>query len=93
MSASASASGMSGTGDVITGLEEAAATGAELYHAGTAPGPEGTIVTAGGRVLAVSARGDSVGDARAKAYAAADLIRFDGKQMRRDIAAAMSGTG
>ncbi|HET6690759.1 MAG TPA: phosphoribosylamine--glycine ligase [Miltoncostaeaceae bacterium] len=81
------------TGDVITGLEEAAATGAELYHAGTAPGPEGTIVTAGGRVLAVSARGDSVGDARAKAYAAADLIRFDGKQMRRDIAAAMSGTG
>jgi phosphoribosylamine--glycine ligase len=44
-------------------------------------------------VLAVSARGDSVGDARAKAYAAADLIRFDGKQMRRDIAAAMSGTG
>jgi phosphoribosylamine--glycine ligase len=77
------------TGDVITGLEEAAATGAELYHAGTAPGPDGTIVTAGGRVLAVSARGDDVEDARAKAYAAADLIRFEGKQMRRDIAAGM----
>jgi phosphoribosylamine--glycine ligase len=79
------------TGDVITGLEEAAATGADVYHAGTAPGEGGTIVTAGGRVLAVSARGDSVEDARAKAYAAADLIRFDGKQVRRDIAAGMGG--
>ena len=49
-------------------------------------------MTTGGRVLAVSARGDSVEDARAKAYAAADLISFDGRQMRRDIAAAMSGT-
>jgi phosphoribosylamine--glycine ligase len=47
-------------------------------------------VTSGGRVLAVSARGDSVEDARARAYAAAELITFDGKQMRRDIAAAMS---
>ena len=45
---------------------EAAATGAEIYHAGTAPGPGGTVVTAGGRVLAVSARGDSVADARAQ---------------------------
>ena len=77
------------TGDVITGLEEAAATGADVYHAGTAPGEGGTVVTAGGRVLAVSARGDSVEDARARAYAAADLIDFDGKQMRRDIAAGM----
>ena len=73
-------------GDAITGLEEAAATGAEIYHAGTAPGPGGTVVTSGGRVLAVSARGDSVADARARAYAAADLISFDGKQVRRDIA-------
>jgi phosphoribosylamine--glycine ligase len=79
------------TGDVISGLDEAAATGAEVYHAGTAPGPDGTIVTSGGRVLAVSARGDSVEDARTKAYAAAELITFEGKQMRRDIAAAMSG--
>jgi phosphoribosylamine--glycine ligase len=79
------------TGDVISGLDEAAATGAEVYHAGTAPGPGGTIVTSGGRVLAVSARGDSVEDARGKAYAAAELITFEGKQMRRDIAAAMPG--
>ena len=79
------------TGDVITGLGEAAATGADVYHAGTAPGEGGTVVTSGGRVLAVSARGDSVGDARAKAYTAADLIDFDGKQMRRDIAVGMGG--
>ena len=78
-------------GDVIEGLEAAAATGAEVYHAGTAPGERGTIVTSGGRVLAVSARGDSVADARAKAYAAADLITFEGRQMRRDIAAGMDG--
>ena len=52
------------SGDVISGLDEAAATGAEIYHAGTAPGPGGTVVTAGGRVLAVSARGDGVADAR-----------------------------
>ncbi|MEQ9092653.1 MAG: phosphoribosylamine--glycine ligase, partial [Miltoncostaeaceae bacterium] len=45
------------TGDPITGLEEAAAAGAEVYHAGTAAGDGGTIVTAGGRVLAVSAGG------------------------------------
>ncbi len=76
-------------GDVIEGLAEAAATGADVYHAGTAPGQGGTIVTAGGRVLAVSARGDSVPDARAKAYAAAELITFEGRQMRGDIASGM----
>ena len=76
-------------GDVIHGLDAAAATGAEVYHAGTAPGPDGTIVTAGGRVLAVSARGDSVADARARAYAAAELITFEGRQMRGDIASGM----
>ncbi len=63
---------------MIEGLDEAAATGAEVYHAGTAPGQGGTIVTAGGRVLAVSARGDSVADARARAYAAAELVRVRG---------------
>jgi phosphoribosylamine---glycine ligase len=76
-------------GDPISGLEEAAAAGAEVYHAGTAAGPGGTIVTAGGRVLAVSARGDSVEDARGRAYAAAELVTFEGRQMRRDIAAGM----
>jgi phosphoribosylamine--glycine ligase len=78
-------------GDVIEGLDEAAATGAEIYHAGTAPGPGGTIVTAGGRVLAVSARGGSVGEARDRAYAAAALVRFEGRQMRGDIASGLEG--
>ena len=77
------------TGDVILGLEEAAATGAEIYHCGTAPGPDGTIVTAGGRVLAVSARGADVAEARARAYEAAGKITFEGRQMRGDIAAGM----
>lgn len=74
------------TGDVITGLDEAAAAGAEVYHAGTAAGEDGGIVTAGGRVLAVSAGGDTVAEARARAYAAAGHIHFDGAQMRGDIA-------
>jgi phosphoribosylamine--glycine ligase len=77
------------TGDVIEGLDEAAATGAEIYHAGTAPGPGGTIVTAGGRVLAVSARGAGVAEARERAYAAAELVRFEGRQMRGDIASGL----
>ena len=86
------AAGYPGTpraGDVISGLDEAAASGAEVYHAGTAPAQGGTIVTAGGRVLAVSARGGDVAEARERAYAAADLIAFDGRQMRRDIAAGL----
>jgi phosphoribosylamine--glycine ligase len=48
-------------------------------------------VTAGGRVLAVCARGAGIPDARRKAYAAAERIRFRGRQMRRDIAAGMDG--
>ncbi|MGD9571297.1 MAG: phosphoribosylamine--glycine ligase [Thermoleophilia bacterium] len=80
------------SGDVISGLDEAAATGAEVYHAGTTIGEGGAVVTSGGRVLAVSARGDSVADARAKAYAAAELITFDGRQMRGDIASGMETT-
>lgn len=83
------AAGYPGTprqGDVITGLEAALATGAEVYHAGTRTNDAGQIVTAGGRVLAVAQRGTTVADARAKAYAAADLIAWEGMQMRRDIA-------
>lgn len=70
----------------ITGLDEAAALpGVNVFHAGTSATSEG-IVTAGGRVLAVSALGNDFADARTLAYAAADTIRFDGKQMRTDIA-------
>jgi phosphoribosylamine---glycine ligase len=71
----------------VTGLEAAAATGAHLYHAGTALDPAGQVVTAGGRVLAVSALGDGLPAARVLAYEAAALVRFDGAHHRRDIAA------
>ena len=74
-------------GDVIDGLEAASATGVQVLHAGTAIDATGQIVTAGGRVLAVAARGNDVATARQRAYAGADLIHFDGRQMRRDIGA------
>ena len=73
------------TCDVISGLEEVPA-GIEVTHAGTAARPDGQIVTAGGRVLNVTALGDDPGAARDAAYAAADLITFEGRQLRRDIA-------
>ena len=76
----------SSSGDVIEGLEAAAAAGAEVTHAGTADA-DGRIVTAGGRVLNVTALGASPAEARERAYAAAREIRFDGMQMRTDIAA------
>jgi phosphoribosylamine--glycine ligase len=74
------------TGDVITGIEEAEALGAQVLHAGTDEDSAGNLVTAGGRVLAVVALGDDVGDARRAAYDAAAHVSFEGAQMRRDIA-------
>jgi phosphoribosylamine---glycine ligase len=76
----------SSTGDVIRGLEDAAATGAEVLHAGTAR-DDGEFVTAGGRVLNVTALGPTPDAARDRAYDAARRISFDGMQMRTDIAA------
>ena len=73
----------SSSGDVISGLEQA---GGEVTHAGTAL-QDGAIVTAGGRVLNVTALGEDREAARQAAYAAADVITFDGKTYRRDIAA------
>jgi phosphoribosylamine--glycine ligase len=75
----------SSTGDVITGVEAAQAAGAEVFHAGTAE-RDGELVTAGGRVLAVTALGDGPAEARERAYAAAEEIDFDGRQLRSDIA-------
>jgi phosphoribosylamine--glycine ligase len=72
-------------GDVISGLDAAAAAGAEVFHAGTAE-RDGELVTAGGRVLAVTALGDGPAEARERAYAAADKIEFAGRQLRTDIA-------
>jgi phosphoribosylamine--glycine ligase len=76
----------SSSGDVISGLD-AVPAGAEVTHAGTARREDGAIVTAGGRVLNVTALGADPASARAAAYAAADHITFDGRQLRRDIAA------
>jgi phosphoribosylamine---glycine ligase len=73
------------TGDPISGLDEAAAGGAEILHGGTAARHE-EVVTAGGRVLNVTALGEDPARAREAAYAAADMIAFEGKQLRRDIA-------
>ena len=85
--ASAGYPASSSSGDVISGLELAAARdGVEVTHAGTAR-RDGDVVTAGGRVLNVTGLGASAGEARDRAYAAAELISFDGMQMRGDIAA------
>jgi phosphoribosylamine--glycine ligase len=73
----------SSSGDVISGLQDA---GGEVTHAGTAE-RDGAIVTAGGRVLNVTALGEDREAARTAAYAAADKITFPGKTYRKDIAA------
>jgi phosphoribosylamine---glycine ligase len=81
----------SSKGDVITGLDQASALdGVEVTHAGTAC-RDGEIVTAGGRVLNVTGLGATAAEARRRAYDAAELISFDGKQMRSDIAARAVG--
>lgn len=78
------------TGDEIEGLDAAGRhADVTVYHAGTAL-KDGKIVTAGGRVLTVTALGETVADARAKAYSAAREIRFAGMQMRTDIAASVA---
>jgi phosphoribosylamine--glycine ligase len=74
----------SSSGDAISGLDRLPPD-VEVFHAGTAERGE-EIVTAGGRVLGVTALGDDRQAARAAAYAAADMIAFDGAQLRRDIA-------
>jgi phosphoribosylamine--glycine ligase len=75
----------SSKGDVIEGLDSLPGD-VEVLHAGTAE-QDGDVVTAGGRVLNVTALGATPAEARERAYAAADRIDFDGKQLRRDIAA------
>jgi phosphoribosylamine--glycine ligase len=76
------------TGDVVDGLPEAAKEDAvTVVHAGTSTDAEGRVVTSGGRVLAVTAVGADVAEARAKAYAGVDAIRIDGSHHRSDIAA------
>lgn len=71
---------------VITGVEDAdALDGVTVYHAGTAVTDTGELVTSGGRVLAVTALGDTFEAARDLAYAACEKIDFEGKTLRHDI--------
>ena len=72
-------------GTPISGIEDAEAAGALVFHAGTAL-QEGRLVTNGGRILDVTAVGDSLDEARAAAYAAAAHVDFTGVRYRRDIA-------
>jgi phosphoribosylamine--glycine ligase len=77
-------------GVAIAGIEAAEAAGALVFHAGTAVRGD-TVVTNGGRILSVTATGPTIGEARGRAYAAVDLISFDGAKCRRDIAAVAGG--
>jgi phosphoribosylamine--glycine ligase len=70
-------------GDAITGLPDPGED-SHVFHAGTAI-QDDQVVTAGGRVLCVTALGDTVKMAQARAYEVADRIDFAGRQMRRDI--------
>jgi phosphoribosylamine--glycine ligase len=72
-------------GDVIKGLGSIDSLDTELLHAGTAMQGD-DVVTAGGRVLNVTGLGETVAEARRRAYKAAEKVEFDGKQMRTDIA-------
>jgi phosphoribosylamine--glycine ligase len=82
-------------GDVIEGLGddgqlELPIEGVTIFHAGTSRDADGRFVTNGGRVLAVTATGDTLVQARERAYAAAEQITFDGRVMRHDIARSAS---
>ena len=81
-------------GEPIEGLHAARASGALLFHAGTARDADGGYRTAGGRVLTVVGRGPDLASARDQAETAAGMISFDGLQRRRDIGLqALYGSG
>jgi phosphoribosylamine---glycine ligase len=80
------------TGAPIVGLEAAnAVEGVTVFSAGVAQGDDGGLVTAGGRVLAITGQGENLAVARARAYEAVAQVSFEGMQVRSDIAA--SGLG
>ncbi len=73
------------SGIPITGIDEAnKVEGVQVFHAGTAL-KDGQLVTAGGRVLSVTARGENLQDAADRAYEAVKYVKFEGMQYRRDI--------
>lgn len=71
-------------GKVISGIDQAEVGGAMVFHGGTQSKPQG-LITDGGRVLGVTAVGDSLDDALDNAYAAVEQIQFDGAYYRQDI--------
>jgi phosphoribosylamine--glycine ligase len=77
-------------GSDIVGVEDAEAAGALVFHAGTARQGD-RLVTNGGRILAVTAVGETVGEARDVAYAGVERISFPGMRVRGDVAAAAAG--
>ncbi len=77
-------------GAAISGLADAEATGALVFHGGTAV-RDGRVVTNGGRILSVTGRGPTIAAARAHAYAAVELLSFEGMQFRGDIATVAGG--
>ncbi|MFI5053290.1 MAG: phosphoribosylamine--glycine ligase [Acidimicrobiia bacterium] len=80
------------TGDEISGVDAAADVNCvTIFHAGTARSPDGRLLTAGGRVLDVTATGADIAEARARAYDAAARVSWPGMQYRHDIAAGSSG--
>ncbi len=74
----------SSNGDVISGLNTEM-TDAKVFHAGTKANENGEIVTAGGRVLCVTALGNTIGEAQAKALELCQKVTFNGVQYRKDI--------
>ncbi|RMD85647.1 MAG: phosphoribosylamine--glycine ligase [Candidatus Dadabacteria bacterium] len=73
-------------GDLISGIEDAQKMDdVEVYHAGTARNEDGQLITAGGRVLSVTAMGETIESAREKAFDAMGRIRFAGKYVREDV--------
>ncbi len=79
----------SDSGSPIEGIEEAESAGALVFHAGTALHGD-RLVTNGGRILAVTATGATIGEARDRAYAGCERITFAGARYRSDIALAAS---
>jgi phosphoribosylamine--glycine ligase len=72
-------------GDAISGLDGPFPGDVQVFHAGTARGPDGRVVTSGGRVLTVCALGQGLDEAARRAYEAASRISFRGMQYRKDI--------
>jgi phosphoribosylamine--glycine ligase len=79
------------TGVPITGLSSTP-DGVQVYHAGTSTADDGTVITAGGRVLDVVANGADIAKARGTAYDTVSAINFEGAEYRTDIATRAVGS-